>query len=1178
MRLKKIKLSGFKSFVDVATFPVEKNLVGIVGPNGCGKSNVIDAVRWVMGESSAKQLRGDSMTDVIFNGTATRKPVSQASVELVFDNSIKQLAGQYANYSEISVKRVINREGTSQYYLNNTKCRRKDLLDLFMGTGLGPRSYTIIEQGMISRVIEAKPEDLRVYLEEAAGISKYKERRRETENRIKHTRENLDRVNDITEELGKQLEKLSRQAETAEKYKVLKQELTVNEEYYLGLQHREFNHSFKELTTKVNEKNIAVEELNSQIESNNLELEKKRILVSSLQAQQQEQQARYYKIEQNINTKEQDIKHLESEKSHTQSNISSTAKQIEYCSNNLESKKSELNIVSAELEVKEPEHEELLLLTSESKDSLQELESSFSTWEREWNETQELLNNNSKIVSQSQALIEKHDTLIVRSQKRLDILKQEKEAIRYNQNNNVLNGLRDKFSTISEQEEIKQNQLEELVENIDVNEQSIDDLQETLSNLNDELQAKKGRLSSLKTIQENSLGKDQKELSKWLDNHGLGNCKRLGEVVNIENGWECALETILRDYIKAVVLPDGQNINDYDFLVDELNNQNAAFISLGGSNNIKNISNQKYDLLIDKVTAPNEIALLLNNIYCADSVEDAKSKLNNLECYESIITKDGVWLNAHWFTANTSNDNNKGGESSIIAREQDIQELSHKIEELEQEVSSLKQSLVIKKTDLAELKANKEELQREIREIIKSSSEIKSEISREESKLEEQKNRLFKLEQDITETVKHVEVDETAVKSERSKLVDLMQSMEQLSYSKDELQQRGDEIRTKLKTSRSYYDEHKDKVHKSELSIQKLKQQNKHLNEEISSLSKQKERLNKELLSLQEKLDGFDAPIEELKEQLEALLEEKGEQNEILSEKTEQHELANQELTAIERNISDLRKRLDSLRDENESLKIKQHEISTKLAAINDEVLEKELDIESIIQKIPEDANQNKLRNVIRGLKTQIDDLGPVNLTAIEEYNVEAERKSYLDSQHNDLLQALTSLEEAIAQIDEETKARFKETFDFVNEQFQYLFPKIFGGGRAILSLSGEDLLDTGVTVMAQPPGKRNSSIHLLSGGEKALTAIALVFSIFRLNPAPFCMLDEVDAPLDDANVARYCNMVREMSSDIQFIFITHNKVTMTMAEHLVGVTQHELGASRLVAVDVDEASKLVDA
>ncbi len=1180
MRLKKIKLAGFKSFVDVATVPVDKNLVGIVGPNGCGKSNVIDAVRWVMGESSAKQLRGDSMTDVIFNGASSRKPVSQASIELVFDNSLNKLGGQYSQYSEIAIKRVINREGSSNYYFNNIKCRRKDLQDLFLGTGLGPRSYTIIEQGMISRVIEAKPEDLRVYLEEAAGISKYKERRRETENRINHTRENLDRINDIVIELTKQLEKLARQSETAEKYKVLKQELTQNEEYNLGLQYRNLNTDYQDVSSKLNNQALTLEELNSKIESLNLSQEKKRIEVAQLQQEQQSEQAKFYKFEQNISSIEQEIKHQESEKSHTLNNLRNIEKQISYCSNNLDTKKNSLEELQTELIEIEPEHEAVLTLVSEKNEAYKTAEQELASWDKQWSQQQESLNTNSKTISQSQALIEKHETLIVRSQKRLEILRQEQQQLKASQNSHHVVVLKDKLEQISELENIKHEELESATESYDQYEQKITELQDDLNDKNNEQQAKKGRLASLKTLQEAALGKDQKLLNNWLDKNDLKNCSRLGEVINIESGWEKALETILKDYLKAVVLPSDKKLVDYNLLDTELVKQNTAFMSLTNNDNADGYENNlgvklagKYDLLINKITAPKEIGLLLNNIYCIETLEEAKDYLPSLKYYESIITKDGVWHNNHWFTCLSTGKSND--DQSIISREHEIKELQSDICNLDEEIIGIKQDLIIKKADLEELKANKEILQKEIRTILQEASEIKSQVSREESKLEEQRNRLFKIEQDLTECIRHVESDSIAVKSERSKLEKAMMSMEELSLSKDELQFKGEELKSLVRNIRIEFDQLKDKLHKLELTTQKLKQQDKHLREEISRLEKQYERLISEQQEFSHKLNTFDEPIVKLHEELEFYLDKKQNQYELLTEKNQGFEIANQTLQALEKEINQLRKEHENCRDQIEDLRIRQHEYSTKLASVNDQIQEKELDIVKFLETMPDNLNLNSVRVKIKELRQNIDALGPVNLTAIEEYHVEFERKNYLDTQQKDLIEALTALEEAIAQIDEETKARFRDTFDAVNEQFQYLFPKIFGGGRATLILSGEDLLNTGVTVMAQPPGKRNASIHLLSGGEKALTAIALVFAIFRLNPAPFCMLDEVDAPLDDANVVRYCNIVKEMSKDIQFIFITHNKVAMTMAEHLIGVTQNEPGVSRLVAVDLDEAAKL---
>ncbi|MBP9722048.1 MAG: chromosome segregation protein SMC [Gammaproteobacteria bacterium] len=1190
MRLKKIKLSGFKSFVDVTTVPVEKNLIGIVGPNGCGKSNVIDAVRCVMGESSAKNLRGDSMTDVIFNGSSGRKPVGQASIELVFDNTSNPIVGQYANYNEIAIKRVMTREGQSNYYLNNTRCRRKDLADVFLGTGLGPRSYSIIEQGMISRVIEAKPEELRIYLEEAAGISKYKERRRETEIRIKHTRENLDRVNDIRSELDKQLEKLSRQSQAAEKYKILKQDFTAQEKYDLGLQYKKLELDYNEVTAQVNQQYISLEELNSQSQSSNTELEHNKIAVSRLHHEQQQEQAKYFKVEQAINNTEQEIKHKESEQAYCNQNLANLAKQLSGCTHAINTKTQNYQQICEELNRSEPEFDHLALQKTEVLAKLKNIEQEYSTWEQQWREQQEIEHTNSKIVNQTQAVIEKHDTLIVRTQSRVETLKQEQKELKQQNNDQEIKSLKNNHQEYVVILEQKQQELEQVIADYKSIEEQITESQLILAQHNKEQQTISGKISSLETLQEAALGKDQKNLNQWLTTNKLQAVKRLGEIINITDGWELALETIINDYIKALVITDDLQFNSLDLSAADLElvaKFNTAFVHVSEKNlnlklNLKlndivnNKSNKNnFELLSNKIAGPVEIAHLLNNIYCANDLAQAKNMLSELEIYESVITKDGQWLNNNWYTINKSGQKDDA-KKSILTRETLIKTLKADLVELTQKISVITQELAMQKTQAQQCASKREELQRVLRANLAKQSEIKSELSRQESKAEQQRNRLFKIDQDLAEAVRHVEADSSAVKQERTKLEKAMAIMEGFTANKLLLQNTGNNLKLELKNIRTESEQLKDKLHKVELQLQKLQQQRKHLEEELDRLDKQQKRLTSDIESLKLKSEEFTQPILELKELLTSYLDDKNTQAHVLTAKNQDYDTANQSLINIEKKLTEIRKQHDLLRDKIEAAKLKQNEINIKLGNVAEALQERNIQVLDLLATLPEDLNLTTVKNKLRQLKQEIDDLGPVNLTAIEEYQVEYQRKSFLDAQEADLQEALRALEEAINQIDEETKQRFKETFDAVNQQFQYLFPKVFGGGRAELTLSGEDLLDTGVTVMAQPPGKRNATIHLLSGGEKALTAIALVFAIFRLNPAPFCMLDEVDAPLDDANVGRYCNLVKEMSKDVQFIFITHNKVAMTMAEHLIGVTMHEPGVSRLVTVDVDEAVQLV--
>ena len=819
MRLNSIKLSGFKSFVDPTSVSFPSSMSCVVGPNGCGKSNVIDAVRWVLGESSAKNLRSDSMTDVVFNGSSSRKPVSKASVELFFDNKEGRIGGEFSSYSEISVRRSLELDGQSNYYLNGTSCRKKDITDVFLGTGLGPRSYAIIEQGMISQLVSAKPEEMRGYIEEVAGISRYLERKKETESRIKRTKENLSRLDDLREEITRLLFKLQRQAKAAEKYHELRKEETQAQLILLGSKWRDVSSALIVKEQEVKNQELKVEEINSEKNTSDSEIIKLRAKQIELQTALDKVQQEFYSFGADISRTEQDIS----------------------------LKKDRVNEINEKISTNS------ILIDARSKD-LKNLEENKSSAQKE----------------------------LIDIEKELEFLKE------------------------SGDEE-----------------------------------------------------------------------SNTAEAKKIEGSW-------------------------------------LFFIT------------QTKNLIVDLSTA----------------IENIQSKLFKKESIEDVFAK---------------------------------------VDSIRKEISNLESEPV----------------------------------------------RLTKLTQDFL-----INASEGA-KQQRINLID--------------------------KT---------DKYAELQAKLASLNSEGSHLDGKMHDLKKENSKLEEELNELKE-------PISEIQNKLDSLLSDRLKVEDKLLQSRKDIEECNASIHNIEREKIEkeqaaitLRELLENLRLDRQASKIEQENIESQVVGLNG-------NLSKIKEDLDEDKTVENYAAELEQIELKISRLGAINLVAMEEYDQELKRKTLLDDQHKELMEALETLERAITKIDKETRTTFKDTFDKLNKSLSFSFPKLFGGGHAELVMLGDDLLTCGIGITARPPGKKNASVSQLSGGEKALTAIATVFAFFELNPAPFCLLDEVDAPLDDLNTMRFIDLVEEMSQRVQFVYITHNKISMEKSKHLMGVTMQEPGVSRMVAVDVDQAVEM---
>jgi len=1164
MRLKCIKLAGFKSFVDPTTINFPSNLCSVVGPNGCGKSNVIDAVRWVMGESSAKNLRGEHMTDVIFNGSSARKPVGQASVELVFDNHDHKLTGEYANFTEVSIKRRVDREAQSTYFLNGTKCRRKDITDIFLGTGLGARSYSIIEQGMVSRLIESKPEELRVYIEEAAGISKYKERRKETESRIKRTKENLERLEDIREELERQLQHLKRQSVAAEKYGELKAEERQTSANLNALRWQSLDAELKQNQEKIGQLEVQIEATIAEQRALDASVEQHLADNAELTDALGEVQARFYSLGNDIARIEQSIEHHLERVEQLKLDLSETEEGWEQTKEELDIDLRKITQLDAELKTIEPELETTRDEEQQSATELAAAETALQEWQQAWDEFNQRAEEPRQTAEVEQSRIQQLEQSIDRALERRKRLLEEQNRLAEMPSSTA--------STDEQQLEALEKEVDELKSDLSSSDevavcrQSIAENQSELDQLRGELQTAQGKLASLEALQQAALGQDNPKLNEWLQAKGFDNQLRLAEGLRIDSGWELAVESVLGESLQAICIEGLDNLAE---VLMDLPLGKLSFVDVRAAS-ADSPGNLNLPLIGSKVGCDWQLGSLMQGIYAAENLPEALAYQHQLSPSESIVTRDGVWLGAGWIQVK-----NISAQDSIVERRGligdlfvQLKRLRADIEVLEQNRSALRESLKV-----AELK--RESGQAAVAEKTRLLGEVKSRLSAHRAKAEEASVRRQQLAKELQELGRLIELEESQIGEARARLQRALESMAQDEGGREQLESKREEVRAALSIAREKSRKDKDLAHELALRQQSVAAQLKSTRETMDRMASQVQRSKERIESLTTQIEESHEPLEGMRADLETLLEQRlGVEKELTEAKARVDENEHA-MRKLEQERNEKQARQNTLRETLMQNRLKSEGATVKREALVAQLTEANFELEAVISQLPDSLTEAECEQALEKLGNRIQRLGPINLAAIDEYQTQSERKVYLDKQNEDLERALATLQNAIRKIDKETRTRFKETFDKINGGLQSLFPRIFGGGHAYLDMTGEDLLDTGVAIMARPPGKRNSTIHLLSGGEKAMTAIALVFSIFHLNPSPFCMLDEVDAPLDDANVGRYANLVAEMSANVQFIFITHNKITMEVANQLLGVTMHEAGVSRIVAVDIDEAAEL---
>ncbi len=1169
MRISKIKLSGFKSFVDPTTLLLPENLTGIVGPNGCGKSNIIDALLWVMGESSAKHLRGDSMTDVIFNGSNTRKPVGQAMVEIIFDNSDASIGGQYAGFGEISIKRVLNREGGSHYLLNGTRCRRRDITNLFLGTGLGSRSYSVIEQGMISRVIEAKPEELRGFLEEAAGISKYKERRRDTENRIRHSRDNIARINDIRDELEKQINRLQRQAKAAERYKTLKQEERQLQAQLLALQIDALKHEGERREGEARERENAVEAVMAELRSVENTIEKQRDEQVTLNEHFNEVQGRYYGIGAEISRQEQSIQHIRDGHEGLQRDLAQAGANLETAEEHAVSDREALGVVEQELRQIQPRHQALLAKEQEAMEALQAAEQAQRDWQPQWDEYHHAYTQASRDEHGVQTRISSLDGTIVQVEQQLAKLQQELEETRtpaLEQNLELLRQrLREQqqvYDQLQERHAERQRQMREVRQQLHQHSQRLDETRTRQQTL-------KGRLSSLEALQQGALGQQQQDLRAWLGKHALEQLPRLAQLLEAEPGWEHALEQVLGRQLEALCVADLEQIGA---IIEDLEGGHLSVLAQEAPGAALPMR-APATALADKLKCRWPVATWLQGIYAVDDRAQALALLPRLQRHESVVTRQGLRLGPGWLESGTWSEEKTG----VLEREREIRELSTAFARTQDQLEQQTTVLEADQARLQALETELDELEQQLHRAQELLRQTQAEQAAAESRLDQVRQRNERIDSEQQGLRSRLRAARQELATARESLQHLRQRLDGLSGERERLGLEREGLERNLEARRATLRDLREQTRQTAIRQGSLETRRGSLQQALERNAALTEQLRQRRKALEQRCEEVLAPLPELESQLEQSLSRRvGIETELRQAREAVH-AREALLRDLDHQRSELEQRIQQRRDALEAARVAAQETRVRLQTLSEQLQAMDYPLEDLLRELAdeEDAGVELWQQRIDRLNGRIHRLGPINLAAISEFEQESERKAYLDRQHDDLCEALQTLESAIRKIDSETRARFKETYDKVNNGLQRMFPRLFGGGHAQLELTGEDLLDTGVTVMAHPPGKRNSSIHLLSGGEKALTAVAFVFAIFQLNPAPFCLLDEVDAPLDDANVGRLCDMIREMSQDVQFMYITHNKLTMEISQQLIGVTMNEPGVSRLVSVNMEAAVEL---
>jgi len=1170
LRLTEIKLAGFKSFVDPTHIPVPGQLVGIVGPNGCGKSNVIDAVRWVLGESSARHLRGETMQDVLFNGSGNRQTVNRASVELVFDNSLGKAGGQWASYAEISVKRVLGRDSESAYYINNIHVRRRDIADIFLGTGLGARAYAIIEQGMISRIIEAKPEELRIFLEEAAGVSKYRERRRETELRLADTRENLLRVEDIRVELDKQLEHLRAQAEVARQYHSLQGQLR-NAQSLLWLQKkREAGNARERCARDIAKLGLELEAETARLRETERKLEELRTRDHTAGDAVNAAQGSLYETNAEFSRLQQQIQHVRENRQRVESLLAGLRGQLEQGEGQLQAQHASHDEWRQEQLRAQQQVDARQAALAADTTQMPVAEQAFRGSQEQRNMLQQAVAENAQSLQLEQTRREHALKILAQLAQREQRLREELAALTP-PGSRELERLRAELAALDAQHRAKRSQLEAEDAHIPQLEQALRAEGAAVDVAAQQVTALEARIDALKQVQDRIARSEN--MQGWLASHRLDSARRLWQDIEIEAGWENALEAILRERLNGIGLTSLEQAAPWlgDLPPGKMTVYTAATGATAAPAAVAGLTPLAAYVRCKNAAAAGALNDWLHQVYVVQDRREGLARCRQLPVGALLVSGDGHVFTRHSVSFHAPDSELHG----VLSRQREIEQLSA---QLAQEQTQLAQSKSRHAAAVAEFDRRKAALN-ELRAAVEGLQQTHHAAQLAILKLSEQAQRVTQRGEQIAAEL--AEID-TQSGHERAQHDAAQANSTQLDKRRIELQTQLAAAVNGYAQAETALERQRQSLLQSERSAQEaafhLKTCVNKLGEIDNAIRLIVDNVNAVRAGItqhERELGGLDeAPLNAELEQVMELRKQKeralaAARDTLEATQTELRQTEQERLT-IEQNLNPIRERINEVKLKEQEARLTEGQFAQQLtdANANEQELEPQLE---------KGKRSSALQADITRLSNEIGALGAVNLAALEELETSQQRKNYLDAQSQDLTQALATLEDAIRRIDRETRERLQHTFDEVNSHFGQLFPSLFGGGQAKLVLTGEEILDSGVQVIAQPPGKKNSTIHLLSGGEKALTAISLVFALFQLNPAPFCLLDEVDAPLDDTNTERFCDLVKKMSANSQFLFISHNKITMEIANQLIGITMQEAGVSRVVAVDIEEAMKLAE-
>ncbi|MDD9869533.1 MAG: chromosome segregation protein SMC [Gammaproteobacteria bacterium] len=1162
MKLTKIKLTGFKSFADPTAIEIAGDMTGVVGPNGCGKSNIVDAVRWVMGHT-ARNIRAANLQDVIFSGTRSRKPVGQASVELIFDNADGSFGGQYAAYGEISVKRIADRSQESKYFINNTRCRRRDVSDLFFGTGLGGQSYALVQQGMIARIIEARPEEMRLYLEEAAGISKYHERKRDTEVRMRHTRDNLDRVLDHREEVAKQVEKLKRQARGAERFSELKR---LKEQLEARVALLEFRRHDSERAA-----------CDRRVSGLRLELDANQADLRGVEARTGEQRAahdgqnqalndareKFYRLNADISGIEQDIAHRRKNAEQIRREESAVALAMDKCRDRIGEQESRLAADNARLDESQSAaaaaRDEVARLEAALQQAEQQLAQAGREWERHHSDGRQSL----EAAEVGRVKLEYCD-------RELEDIAHAAHEVAGRRAALDLPALEAQCSESAQLQARREREAADCGREYDRLAAAVaavrDQLHQQQGLLHEEqvgLQDMRGRLASLEALQQAGLGRDRQAFTEWRQRHGLDDAAQMVAKIEVNDGWESAVELVLEAFLEGVEVA---SLDDHAGHAGQIDSGRLVMFERGSQENRADKPS-----LADQVRADAGVLALLRCVYPADDLAQALARRSQLADHESFITRDGVWVGRHWMQLRKDADEQGG----VLVRRKTMEQLTADIEVAGRKAAELRQELDSVRRKLAQDETQLEEVQGRRAGLLERATDAGGDLHRRKAKLRHGQELLAELEQQEQRLSQRREAAQTQRRELLKAHEEALASTSDYDSGRADLQRRRADGEQQVADARAGLHDARQRLHELEVGRQSLAAGLEGVVENIAQTRQQYAELEQRAASMKRVAADSQHPIQERQDELQGLVNERALCEQAVRAGNEELEAVQAKIRELENRHKELEAAREALQQRHEQARMEEQASRIRCEDWQKKIGECRWTREQIESELDPAATLESCREELEAVERRIHRLGAINLAAAEEYREESERKEYLDSQCEDLTTALETLDAAIARIDRVSREKFKSTFENINNRLEDVFSRLFGGGQAYLQLNENDWLKGGVSIMVRPPGKRLSSINLLSGGEKALAAMAVVFSIFELRPAPFCVLDEVDAPLDETNVLRFCELLKDMKDRVQFIVITHNRLTMENMACLVGVTMGEPGVSRLVSVNIEEAAQM---